>query len=97
MIFTQQSRGGSPRRYCHSWQTILVVATAKSRPGEEETEMTPAPDKADIESITRVQIFLDENRFGPGKIDGRLGQFTEKALAHYNSPPAWIRRIGGRS
>ena len=31
-----------------------------------------------------MQIFLDENKFGPGKIDGRLGQFTLKALAHYN-------------
>lgn len=44
----------------------------------------PAPDKDDTANITRVQIFLDENNFGPGKIDGRLGQFTTKALAHYN-------------
>ncbi len=45
---------------------------------------TPAPEKDDQATITRVQIFLDENKFGPGKIDGRLGQFTKKALAHYN-------------
>jgi lipoprotein-anchoring transpeptidase ErfK/SrfK len=44
----------------------------------------PAPEKSDTLTITRVQIFLDENHFGPGKIDGRLGQFTLKALAHYN-------------
>ena len=44
----------------------------------------PAPAEDDLATITRVQIFLDEKQFGPGKIDGRLGQFTEKALAHYN-------------
>ena len=44
----------------------------------------PAPEKDDTATITRVQIFLDENNFGPGKIDGQLGQFTRSALAHYN-------------
>jgi len=45
---------------------------------------TPEPDKDDLATITRLQIFLDENNFGPGKIDGQLGEFTSKALAHYN-------------
>ena len=44
----------------------------------------PEPSKRDTETILRIQIFLDENNFGPGKIDGRMGQFTRKAVAHYN-------------
>lgn len=31
----------------------------------------------------KVQIFLDGENFGPGKIDGRWGEFTGKALARY--------------
>jgi lipoprotein-anchoring transpeptidase ErfK/SrfK len=36
-----------------------------------------------IEENTRLQIFLDNANFGPGKIDGRQGEFTKKALALY--------------
>ena len=43
-----------------------------------------APSKKDTETILRLQIFLDESNFGPGKIDGQMGQFTRKAVAHYN-------------
>jgi lipoprotein-anchoring transpeptidase ErfK/SrfK len=32
----------------------------------------------------RLQIFLDEKRFGPGFIDGKPGQFTTKAVHAYN-------------
>jgi lipoprotein-anchoring transpeptidase ErfK/SrfK len=35
------------------------------------------------ELITRLQIFLDQRDFGPGKIDGRWGEFTGKALIRY--------------
>ena len=42
------------------------------------------PSKKDTETILRLQIFLDESNFGPGKIDGQMGQFTRKAVAHYN-------------
>ena len=34
-----------------------------------------------IEEATRLQIFLDNSNFGPGKIDGRDGEFTRKAVA----------------
>lgn len=43
------------------------------------------PEKTDIETIVRAQIYLDENLFTPGKIDGGLGEFTRKAVAHYNT------------
>jgi lipoprotein-anchoring transpeptidase ErfK/SrfK len=35
------------------------------------------------EIVTRLQIFLDQQNFGPGKIDGGWGEFTGKALANY--------------
>lgn len=44
----------------------------------------PEPAKTDRETVLRLQILLDEKMFGPGKIDGRIGQFTRKAVAHYN-------------
>ena len=31
----------------------------------------------------RLQIFLDNHEFGPGKIDGRMGEFFGKALVAY--------------
>lgn len=35
------------------------------------------------EVMTQLQIFLDQQLFGPGKIDGRGGEFTTKALWCY--------------
>src|ERR1700722_18572001 len=32
---------------------------------------------------TQLQIFLDQQLFGPGKIDGRPGEFVGKALKRY--------------
>jgi lipoprotein-anchoring transpeptidase ErfK/SrfK len=37
----------------------------------------------DEETSVRLQIFLDENEFGPGKIDGKMGEFFGKALVAY--------------
>lgn len=37
----------------------------------------------DEETSVKLQIFLDNNDFGPGKIDGRMGEFFGKALIHY--------------
>jgi lipoprotein-anchoring transpeptidase ErfK/SrfK len=37
----------------------------------------------DEETSVKLQIFLDNNYFGPGKIDGRMGEFFRKALVHY--------------
>jgi lipoprotein-anchoring transpeptidase ErfK/SrfK len=42
-----------------------------------------ARDRAQLEQATRLQIFLDQANFGPGKIDGRDGEFTRRALALY--------------
>src|SRR5437773_10685512 len=37
----------------------------------------------DEETATRLQIFLDNWDFGPGKIDGRMGEFFRRALISY--------------
>ena len=37
-------------------------------------------DRKQIEEATRLQIFLDNSNFGPGKIDGKDGEFTRKAI-----------------
>jgi lipoprotein-anchoring transpeptidase ErfK/SrfK len=39
--------------------------------------------KGEMEAATRLQVFLDRAEFAPGKIDGRYGEFTVKALALY--------------
>jgi lipoprotein-anchoring transpeptidase ErfK/SrfK len=39
---------------------------------------------SDKTTILRVQIYLDQMMFGPGKVDGALGEFTYKAVVNYN-------------
>ncbi len=43
----------------------------------------PKIDRQKIEQFTRLQIFLDNANFGPGKIDGHDGVFLRKALRLY--------------
>ena len=43
----------------------------------------PGPSGPDQETIIRLQIFLDQHSFGPGKIDGHWSEFTTKALQRY--------------
>ncbi len=38
---------------------------------------------AERDQTTKLQIFLDQQLFGPGKIDGLPGEFTTKALIRY--------------
>ncbi len=33
--------------------------------------------------LTRLEFFLDSRSFGPGKIDGKAGEFVELALCRY--------------
>src|SRR6202795_4894632 len=39
----------------------------------------------DQDTVTRLQIYLDEHSFGPGKIDGRWGEFIGKALQRFQA------------
>lgn len=45
--------------------------------------LPPAPEP--VEDILRLQIFLDGQLFGPGKLDGRPGDITTKALKRYQT------------
>jgi lipoprotein-anchoring transpeptidase ErfK/SrfK len=51
---------------------------------EEGRTFVPLPPKTDLEGNLRIQIFLDENNFGPGYLDGRIGEFGKKAASVYN-------------
>lgn len=48
----------------------------------------PRPEESavpkDQNTILQLQIFLDRNLFGPGKLDGSVGEFTYKAVVNYN-------------
>ena len=50
----------------------------------QEAGSTKSRSRADLEAATRLQVFLDRAEFAPGKIDGRYGEFTLKALALYS-------------
>jgi len=55
----------------------LAVAPATMR------ARAPQPSASNYEAAARLQVFLDRGNFSPGKIDGRYGEFTVKALALY--------------
>src|SRR5207244_273327 len=55
-----------------------VAPTPKSTP-----KVAVALPNYDEETATRLQIFLDNNNFGPGKIDGKMGEFFRKALISF--------------
>jgi len=59
--------------------TGVLPAAAKKK----ATRKTNPPQKAEIETATRLQVFLDRANFSPGSIDGRYNDFTWKALALY--------------
>src|SRR2546423_14715237 len=72
---------------------LLVLASALMplfAPAQEAPAPTPPPrvypvalPNYDEETATRLEIFLDNSDFGPGKIDGRMGEFFRKALISY--------------
>lgn len=78
------------------WQKQQPVRAVPQRPparAPAKEELAPAPKTMpqvavalpnyDEETATRLQIFLDNNDFGPGKIDGKMGEFFRKALISF--------------
>ncbi len=64
--------------------TILLLASISFGALAQEEKKTEDPVAGEaIEAVTRLQVFLDKAVFAPGKIDGRIGQFTLEALALY--------------
>src|SRR5881628_880361 len=61
--------------------SICVFAQEKTTPPPKVYPV--ALPNYDEETATRLQIFLDNNYFGPGKIDGKMGEFFRKALISY--------------
>ena len=75
--------------------TPLLVASvavaqqpAAEAPAAQEIPIAKAVPVGDRELAVRLQIFLDQKNFGPGKIDGRAKEFTLKALARYEKAHA---------
>src|SRR5204863_65268 len=63
----------------------LVVVAAHKRPAAPPAQKVypvALPNYTE-EIATRLQIFLDNSDFGPGKIDGKTGEFFRKALISY--------------
>jgi lipoprotein-anchoring transpeptidase ErfK/SrfK len=57
---------------------LAALFTIPSLPAKEKPRNQEA-----LEAATRLQVFLDRAEFAPGKIDGRYGEFTLKALTLY--------------
>src|SRR4029434_5150942 len=67
---------------------MFALAQENTTPPQEKTTPPPrvypvALPNYDEETATRLQIFLDNSDFGPGKIDGKMGEFFRKALISY--------------
>jgi lipoprotein-anchoring transpeptidase ErfK/SrfK len=72
------------------WTLAQKKATGVPPPNKASSAAPPAQQvypvalpNYDEETATRLQIFLDNSDFGPGKIDGRMGEFFRKALISY--------------
>ncbi len=63
---------------------VLLAATAQARPAAKPAA-TPKPTgpQPSRDDVVRLQIYLDEQNFGPGRIDGGYGGFTKKSWMRY--------------
>lgn len=61
----------------------IVLATGLLARAEEEPKIAKAVPVTTRDITTQLQIFLDQQLFGPGAIDGRPGEFVGKALKRY--------------
>lgn len=62
---------------------MLPLMSAPPKAVKAAPEAIVALPNYDEVTATRLQIFLDNNDFGPGKIDGQMGEFFRKALLAY--------------
>jgi lipoprotein-anchoring transpeptidase ErfK/SrfK len=75
-VYAQTSVSSSPG----AAQSVPAPAAAASR-GEAAISVAELAQKPEM--VTRLEIFLDQRSFSPGKIDGRLNDFCAKALQRY--------------
>lgn len=73
----------------------VLVTPAPAKEPEPKTTPAPSPNPAPAEispidqkptgdDAVRLQIFLDHANFGPGVIDGKIGQFSELSVRAWN-------------
>ncbi len=62
---------------------LLILPTFGHLPVVAEPPVAKAVPVSARDVTTQAQIFLDQQLFGPGKIDGRPGEFLTKALKRY--------------
>ncbi len=71
-----------------SFSSPVIYAEEKETENSSEAAEESAKEMWDSEkrqAALRVQLFLDEKGFGPGKIDGYWGGFSEKAAERWNA------------
>lgn len=68
------------KRFFSVLSAFLMLASAATF-AQLPNPLPKAPEP--VYSILQLQIFLDTHLFGPGKLDGRPGEFTTKALKRY--------------
>ena len=61
-----------------------AAPVAQATPIETVSAPSPLDVKPTGDDAVRLQIFLDQAKFGPGVIDGKPGQFTELAVQSWN-------------
>src|SRR4051794_37733052 len=61
---------------------IAIDVSARTKSSRHKSEIA-SPSPEEIESATRLQVFLDRANFSPGAITGRYNEFTIKALSLY--------------
>src|SRR6516162_10394521 len=62
---------------------FLILGIASFGYAQHSDTLADPPVVEDQDTVTRLQIYLDEHPFGPGKIDGRWGDFVGKALQRF--------------
>jgi lipoprotein-anchoring transpeptidase ErfK/SrfK len=87
-LAAQAAKGLSARAFVHAGKWLqkrfsMLLALAALAPLTALAAEKPARTPEQMEEAVRLQVFLDRANFGPGKIDGRDGEFTRKALALY--------------
>ena len=65
------------------WSVLAAFSATIPVMAQDEPKVARAEPVAERDVTTRAQIFLDQQLFGPGKIDGRPGEFFTKALKRY--------------
>ena len=62
---------------------VCFAAPAFAAPAKPDAKLKPSTFKPSRDDVVRLQIFLDEQNFGPGRIDGGYGGFTKKSWMRY--------------